>query len=266
PSRIRGREIKHTYLSEIVFFPKISLIEYNQKSIMGRFISVDPIKAGNNWYSYCADNPVRYIDPLGLDVMAPGRDLGSDHYWYDTVEVTETDNTTTVIVTTPSGSTTATTTTYNNNAEPIARNSYNYNNAWKNLSGMSMNPTGSGLVGPIGNIVSQNLDKPKDMTISLSGTIISVTGEITFDCNTFQFGWDCSGSPNTLFGASFNTYVYDPGTVSWYEVGGGFEHTGIGGTFDKNFRPNGVATHIGLTIPMIPAPVYGTVTLTGPAK
>jgi RHS repeat-associated protein len=31
---------------------------------IGRFISVDPIHAGGNWYAYCYDNPVRYVDPL----------------------------------------------------------------------------------------------------------------------------------------------------------------------------------------------------------
>jgi RHS repeat-associated protein len=34
---------------------------------MGRFISVDPIWAGDNWYSYCCGNPVKYIDPMGLE-------------------------------------------------------------------------------------------------------------------------------------------------------------------------------------------------------
>jgi hypothetical protein len=28
----------------------------------------DPIKDGSNWYVYCADNPVKYIDPWGLAV------------------------------------------------------------------------------------------------------------------------------------------------------------------------------------------------------
>ena len=36
----------------------------------GRFISEDPVKDGNNWYSYCAGNPIMFWDPLGLtDVM-----------------------------------------------------------------------------------------------------------------------------------------------------------------------------------------------------
>ncbi|MDO4302186.1 MAG: polymorphic toxin type 44 domain-containing protein, partial [Clostridia bacterium] len=32
----------------------------------GRFITEDPIKNGNNWYSYCGGNPVMFLDPLGL--------------------------------------------------------------------------------------------------------------------------------------------------------------------------------------------------------
>ena len=33
----------------------------------GRFISEDPVKDGNNWYSYCAGNPVKFWDPSGLN-------------------------------------------------------------------------------------------------------------------------------------------------------------------------------------------------------
>ena len=32
----------------------------------GRFISEDPVKDGNNWYSYCAGNPVMFWDIMGL--------------------------------------------------------------------------------------------------------------------------------------------------------------------------------------------------------
>ena len=32
----------------------------------GRFISEDPIRSGRNWYNYCAGNPVRFGDPMGL--------------------------------------------------------------------------------------------------------------------------------------------------------------------------------------------------------
>ncbi|MGD9153955.1 MAG: RHS repeat-associated core domain-containing protein, partial [Bacillota bacterium] len=32
---------------------------------VGRFISVDPAKQELNWYAYCGDNPVKYVDPDG---------------------------------------------------------------------------------------------------------------------------------------------------------------------------------------------------------
>ena len=70
--------------------------------------------------------------------------------------------------------------------------------AWSNLNGCAPNSLDAGFVGPLGNTVSKNLDKPVDMTICLSGTLASATGELTFNCNTFQFGWDSLLSPNTL--------------------------------------------------------------------
>jgi RHS repeat-associated protein len=33
-----------------------------------RFMAIDPIKDGWNWYAYCANNPVLYIDPTGLEL------------------------------------------------------------------------------------------------------------------------------------------------------------------------------------------------------
>ena len=33
----------------------------------GRFITEDPIKDGLNWYSYCGNNPVMFVDPWGLE-------------------------------------------------------------------------------------------------------------------------------------------------------------------------------------------------------
>ncbi len=31
----------------------------------GRFLTRDPIKDGRNWYGYCANNPIRFVDPTG---------------------------------------------------------------------------------------------------------------------------------------------------------------------------------------------------------
>ena len=33
---------------------------------LGRFISEDPIRSGQNWYVYCKNNPLMYTDPTGL--------------------------------------------------------------------------------------------------------------------------------------------------------------------------------------------------------
>lgn len=35
-------------------------------SYIGRFISVDPIRDGTNWYVYCSNNPIAFVDPSGL--------------------------------------------------------------------------------------------------------------------------------------------------------------------------------------------------------
>ena len=35
----------------------------------GRFISEDPAKDGLNWYAYCGNNPVNFVDPWGLDAI-----------------------------------------------------------------------------------------------------------------------------------------------------------------------------------------------------
>ena len=41
----------------------------------GRFISEDPVKDGNNWYSYCAGNPIMFWDPLGLDGIMINKEI-----------------------------------------------------------------------------------------------------------------------------------------------------------------------------------------------
>ena len=38
---------------------------------IGRFISEDPIQAGDNWYAYCGNNPLNATDPSGLDGSIP---------------------------------------------------------------------------------------------------------------------------------------------------------------------------------------------------
>ena len=36
---------------------------------VGRFISEDPIKDGTNWYVYCSNNPIAFVDPSGEDAI-----------------------------------------------------------------------------------------------------------------------------------------------------------------------------------------------------
>lgn len=46
---------------------------------IGRFISEDPIGAGLNWYTYCDNNPNRFIDPLGLEsIVVSGGDYSDE--------------------------------------------------------------------------------------------------------------------------------------------------------------------------------------------
>lgn len=33
---------------------------------LGRFLTRDPIKSGRNWYAYCDNNPLKWVDPEGL--------------------------------------------------------------------------------------------------------------------------------------------------------------------------------------------------------
>ena len=36
---------------------------------VGRFTSEDPSQAGMNWFAYCIDNPVNYVDESGKDIL-----------------------------------------------------------------------------------------------------------------------------------------------------------------------------------------------------
>jgi RHS repeat-associated protein len=49
---------------------------------IGRFMSVDPIKDGINWYVYAANNPVAYVDPMGLRASG-GQGVGIDFMQMD---------------------------------------------------------------------------------------------------------------------------------------------------------------------------------------
>jgi RHS repeat-associated protein len=42
---------------------------------VANFISEDPIRRGDNWYQYCNSNPLKYIDPLGLDAIIINKEI-----------------------------------------------------------------------------------------------------------------------------------------------------------------------------------------------
>lgn len=48
---------------------------------LGRFITEDPIKDGTNWHVYCRNNPLKYVDPTGLE---PDEDLLDEEIDYYT--------------------------------------------------------------------------------------------------------------------------------------------------------------------------------------
>ena len=49
---------------------------------LGRFISEDPAKSGSNWYVYCENNPLKFVDPWGLEeIVISGGAYGSDDPW-----------------------------------------------------------------------------------------------------------------------------------------------------------------------------------------
>jgi RHS repeat-associated protein len=55
----------------------------------GRFLTRDPAKDGRNWYGYCDNNPIRFIDPRGLDkvvIIVAGRDDELDPAWQGQVD------------------------------------------------------------------------------------------------------------------------------------------------------------------------------------
>jgi len=59
---------------------------------VGRFVSEDAIKAGENWYIYCNHNPLMNIDPLGLEKIVISGGIYSeekrenDEYYYEFID------------------------------------------------------------------------------------------------------------------------------------------------------------------------------------
>ena len=51
---------------------------------IGRFISEDPAKSGSNWYVYCENNPLKFVDPSGLvagEKFRTLQELSNDWGW-----------------------------------------------------------------------------------------------------------------------------------------------------------------------------------------
>ena len=56
---------------------------------MGRFLSEDPVRDGMNWYVYAGNNPIMFVDPLGLEkiVVSGGKYSQNDDAWnYEFIE------------------------------------------------------------------------------------------------------------------------------------------------------------------------------------
>jgi RHS repeat-associated protein len=50
--------------------------------VMGTWLSPDPAMEGLNWYSYCGNNPMNYVDPWGL--ITESKEQGRIDYFYST--------------------------------------------------------------------------------------------------------------------------------------------------------------------------------------
>ena len=53
---------------------KIYLRARTYDPTLGRFTQQDPARDGFNWYIYCNNNPVAYVDPLGLDAIVANQE------------------------------------------------------------------------------------------------------------------------------------------------------------------------------------------------
>lgn len=49
-----------------------------------RFLSEDPIRDGNNWYAYCGNNPVMFMDPMGSYYITESYEVTYDIFGHST--------------------------------------------------------------------------------------------------------------------------------------------------------------------------------------
>jgi len=67
-ARVNGHEMLQRYTGKD-YDPATGLTFFNARwysSELGRFITEDPIRDGVNWFIFCNNNPLRYVDPSGL--------------------------------------------------------------------------------------------------------------------------------------------------------------------------------------------------------
>ncbi len=79
--------------------------------VSARFTTVDPIRDGSNWFSYVVNDPVNYVDPLGLTAsdskVSVESNVSNDSSIVTTVTQTEASTTTTATTATQTAATTA---------------------------------------------------------------------------------------------------------------------------------------------------------------
>ncbi|MBP3505045.1 MAG: hypothetical protein J6K43_01385, partial [Lachnospiraceae bacterium] len=54
----------------------------------GRFITEDPVRDGLNWYVYCGNNPIRYVDPSGMIIKLTGTGDEVQSIWQNLKKLT----------------------------------------------------------------------------------------------------------------------------------------------------------------------------------
>ena len=90
---------------------------------------------------------------------------------------------------------------------------------------------------------------PNRKTVSVSAAMSGTVAGVTTTLNSTG-GGPKSSLTQTLSGASLDIYVGNPGT---YELGGGSRHLGAGVTLNSSGKPVGIALHIGVSKPSLPA-------------
>jgi len=84
-ARVNGHEMLQRYTGKD-YDPATGLTFFNARwysSELGRFITEDPIRDGVNWFIFCNNNPLRYVDMTGLRPV-DGADRRTGLSWVNT--------------------------------------------------------------------------------------------------------------------------------------------------------------------------------------